>query len=391
MTDPNDKVEAPVMSLDEIVEGLPYGAYHGELFLLVGAIAGSLAMENYVPYIVAYCAGDDWSLSDAEIASILSIAFIGQAIGSLIFGQIADKFGRRVGILFCTSTMAVFGILSAFAPSYEWLIAFRFFVGFGNAGIQVPLDLMAEISAAKYRLLLLVNSSYFRFIGCATTISLAWIFVPHYGWRVFVLVSAIPIALTAVASYFTVFESPRWLLLQGKKAETVKTIDKIFKRNSAVMPTCTLEDAVRSRGESNFLYAKLVETRAAMNITLRYCTMNFLSGIFFVTASNFAVTLGGDDDTDDKLCSFEYPLVYSAALGLLISSLIITVTVTKYGGDFNKIVIASLVTAVLYFLNGFVASIYATVFFIGFLVIVLAFTQVSVPIHVYIYALLHIH
>ena len=54
--------------------------------------------------------------------------------GAMLFGIIADKYGRRKVILTSAILNTCFGILTGFAPSYIWILVARTLVGFALAG-----------------------------------------------------------------------------------------------------------------------------------------------------------------------------------------------------------------------------------------------------------------
>jgi len=54
--------------------------------------------------------------------------------GAFIFGIIADKYGRRRVIVITAILNTVFGIFTAFAPSYYWILLARTLVGFAVSG-----------------------------------------------------------------------------------------------------------------------------------------------------------------------------------------------------------------------------------------------------------------
>jgi MFS family permease len=54
--------------------------------------------------------------------------------GAFIFGIIADKYGRRRVIVTSAILNTVFGIFTAFAPSYYWILIARILVGFALSG-----------------------------------------------------------------------------------------------------------------------------------------------------------------------------------------------------------------------------------------------------------------
>jgi len=54
--------------------------------------------------------------------------------GSFTFGIIADKYGRRRVILISAILNTIFGVFTAFAPSYYWILLARTLVGFAVSG-----------------------------------------------------------------------------------------------------------------------------------------------------------------------------------------------------------------------------------------------------------------
>lgn len=55
-------------------------------------------------------------------------------IGAFLFGIIADKYGRRRVILTSAVLNTLFGMLTALAPSYYWILLARALVGFALSG-----------------------------------------------------------------------------------------------------------------------------------------------------------------------------------------------------------------------------------------------------------------
>ena len=61
------------------------------------------------------CVGENWNLSTAEVASIMSVVFAGELFGGLIWGPLGDKFGRRP-----ISIIGIFGIFYIRNVSYSF-------------------------------------------------------------------------------------------------------------------------------------------------------------------------------------------------------------------------------------------------------------------------------
>ena len=74
---------------------------------------------------------DEFGISDAEGAVLSSVIFIGMLFGSYIWGSVADIAGRRTTLLLSLTCSGVFGLVSAFVPSFWLFTLMRFFSGFG--------------------------------------------------------------------------------------------------------------------------------------------------------------------------------------------------------------------------------------------------------------------
>jgi len=103
------------------------------MFLLVvcGIAWMADASEVMLLSFLMTAVGKPWNLGATEEATLGGIVFAGMLIGAYSWGVICDKMGRKIGIgaifLFCS----VFGLASAFCPSFWFLVAARFFVGIG--------------------------------------------------------------------------------------------------------------------------------------------------------------------------------------------------------------------------------------------------------------------
>lgn len=97
---------------------------------------GPLSIDMYLPSfpaLVRYFSSDA-----ASVQATLSLFFIGLAIGQLIYGPLADRYGRRIPLLFGLSLYTLAAIGCSFAPSIEALAGLRFLQALGgSAGMVV--------------------------------------------------------------------------------------------------------------------------------------------------------------------------------------------------------------------------------------------------------------
>ena len=98
------------------------------LTLLSGlAILMPLVIDIFLPAIPAIA--QSFQVSTGDIQITLASLNLGAAIGQLLYGPLADRFGRRRVIIVSMSIFAISGFATAAAPNLEWLNILRFVQG----------------------------------------------------------------------------------------------------------------------------------------------------------------------------------------------------------------------------------------------------------------------
>ena len=112
---------------------LGFGLFHVYLMIVNGIAFCSDAVEILSLSFVLPVLDkpDEFGISDAEGAVLSSVIFIGMLFGSYIWGSVADIAGRRTTLLLSLTCSGVFGLVSAFVPSFWLFTLMRFFSGFG--------------------------------------------------------------------------------------------------------------------------------------------------------------------------------------------------------------------------------------------------------------------
>jgi putative MFS transporter len=219
------------VDVDTALEKNPVGYFHYLLILLCGINFMSDALEVNLLSFLSTCAGEEWNLSDTAQASITSVVFAGIIAGSMFWGSFADRVGRRVAFIAAGTVISIGGILTCFATSFPYLVAFRGLVGLGIGGSNIAFDLLAEYLPPKNRGSLLIFIEYFWTFGSMLVAGVAWLCLSKYGWRLLAGVTVIPIAFTVIFSIFYLPESPRWHLMQGNHEEAKKVIEWAYRQN----------------------------------------------------------------------------------------------------------------------------------------------------------------
>src|SRR5215475_10261794 len=173
-----------------------------------------LTIAFAMPQLVA-----EWKLTPAQVGMIISAGYVGQLFGAVIFGSLAEKFGR-LKILFFTIVLFVsMDISCLFAWSGASMMAFRFLQGVGTGG-EVPVAsacINEFIGAEKRGRFFLLYEVIFP-IGLMFAGMAGYFLVPIYGWKAMFIVGLVPSVLTIPLRWFMP-ESPRWLASKGRFAE----------------------------------------------------------------------------------------------------------------------------------------------------------------------------
>src|SRR5699024_2589543 len=95
---------------------------------------------------------NEFGLSHAEGGMIQTLTLIGTVLGGIIFGMLADKYGRVRVFNWTILLFSLFTGLAAFAPNAESFVVLRFIAGLGLGGeFGIGMTLVAETWPAKKR------------------------------------------------------------------------------------------------------------------------------------------------------------------------------------------------------------------------------------------------
>jgi MFS transporter, putative metabolite:H+ symporter len=165
----------------------------------------------------------EYGLNFSSAAVLPFVALLGTTAGSLIWGALADIYGRRAAILLAAVLFVGTSICGAM-PSFVWNIVMCFIMGLAAGGmLPVANALLAEILPTRHRGWCLVLLGGIGTLGgyYATSESSA-LLQPYFGWRIMWLLG-FPTGIILVALSPLLPESARFLLAMGRveEAQTV--------------------------------------------------------------------------------------------------------------------------------------------------------------------------
>jgi MFS family permease len=178
------------------------------------------AYDLFIIGIVVSLLKTEWALSTSQVSWLNSATLAASALGALVFGRIADIFGRRRTYGYEVLILAAGALASAFAPNFTFLLVSRIVLGIGIGGdYPVSATIMSEYSGTRSR---------GRLVGLVFAMQGAGLVVgPLLGsvllgsgishdttWRVLLALGAVP-GLAVVYLRRKINETPRFAMATG--------------------------------------------------------------------------------------------------------------------------------------------------------------------------------
>ena len=152
--------------------------------LILGALSafGPLAIDFYLPAFPAMAHA--FATDEKHVQTTLAAYFLGLSLGQLAYGPVADRFGRRVPLLFGVGLFTLASLACAYAPNLDSLIVARFVQALGGcAGMVLSRAIVSDkcdaVASAK------VFSQLMLVMGLAPILApmLGGVLVNVAGWQ----------------------------------------------------------------------------------------------------------------------------------------------------------------------------------------------------------------
>src|SRR5579883_1467686 len=254
---------------------------------LAGSIAGALKASPALAF------------SDQDVGLAGSAYLIGAVSGSLFFGWLTDRLGRKK-LFFITLTVY---LLATAATGLSWnagtFFLFRFLTGAGIGGEYTAINsAIQELVPARYRGAtdLAINGSFW--VGAAIGALAAIVLLdpklinPELGWRLAFLIGA-AIGLVIILMRMWIPESPRWLIIHGRPEEAERIVSDIearVKAGGGIAPPDAMR-SIRIRSRSHTPLRQVFDTllkkhlqRTLVGLTLMASQAFLYNAIFFTYA-----------------------------------------------------------------------------------------------------------
>ena len=230
-----------------------------------------------------------WKIGKPDLAIVVSGALVGMAIGALVAGPLADRFGRKWVVIASTALFGLFTIVSGFATNTHELALFRFITGLGLGAAMPNIATLVSEFMPQNRRATMVNLMFCAFpLGITMGGLLAAKIIPTAGWEHMLMYCGVFPLVLAVLLLFTLPESMQYLLLRGRREQAQKIMHKIdasidFSKVELVLP--------ESKGNNNAGVALIVSKPYILSTAMLWlcCFMSLL--VFYLLTSWMPVLL----------------------------------------------------------------------------------------------------
>ncbi|MFR9798343.1 MFS transporter [Streptomyces sp. MS06] len=201
--------------------------------------------------------------SHVTVAWVPLVGIIGTVLGSVLWGSLGDRIGRRSSILFAAAlflTTAICGTM----PSFGWNLFMCLMMGLGAGGmLPVAFTLLAETMPTRHRgwLMVLIGGN-----GVGAYLLVSWLsatLAPTYSWRILWLIG-LPTGLVFLAASRWIPESPRYLLARGRAEEAAEIVARYGATISEVPESEQARDLAEPSGRAAVFGPRILGTTLAV-------------------------------------------------------------------------------------------------------------------------------
>ena len=230
---PKDIAKQLAASDDIVVsppEDAPLGPAH---WGLMSVLVIALIIDIMKPATLGFTLSgmmSEYQVDKSTVSAFPFSALTGTVIGSIIWGVLADIYGRKATILL-SAVMFVGTSICGAMPSLAWNVGMCFMMGVAAGGmLPVTYALLAEMMPSKHRgwALVLVGGlgavgGYFAASGFSALLQ------PFFGWRILWILN-LPTGLSLVLLGALIPESAKFLLSRGRTEEARKVMERFGSR-----------------------------------------------------------------------------------------------------------------------------------------------------------------
>lgn len=221
--------QAPVVQVSHLLDERGISGFHVKLVawsvliaLFDGYDIGAIALA--APHLVR-----EWHLAPSALGPVLAASLVGILFGSMLFGWIGDRYGRKAALVGSLLLFGVFTWAAAHATNLTQMFWLRLVAGLGIGGV-IPNMIAINIESAprQSRAKLGLIATGLVPLGGALPGFVSAALVPHYGWPILFLIGGVVPVVIAMAAFFWMPESIKYMTIHpAQRQNLLRLIERL--------------------------------------------------------------------------------------------------------------------------------------------------------------------
>jgi AAHS family 4-hydroxybenzoate transporter-like MFS transporter len=280
---------AQIIDVGRVIDERRLGGFH---VMLLVATFFTVLVDGYDISAAAFAApalAKEWHLQRAQLGPLFSAGLFSGLFGPIVFGYIADRFGRKRATVAAVAFFGVFTLGTVWAETLTQLIVLRFIAGIGIAAVLALVTALNNEFAPRR-----IRATMFVLMFCGTTFGgglggfVVARLMPTYGWPILFWIGGIIPLVMAVVLAFVLPESAKFLALHPARHAELAALLRRIDPTLAIPPDAqfTLHGEERQR----FNLASILAGRLAW-VTPLFWIVNAVNLMIFYFVSQWMPTL----------------------------------------------------------------------------------------------------
>ena len=232
------------INVTSFVDRHPVSRFQGLIVALCFLIVAIDGFDTAAIGFIGPALQAEWQLAPTELRWVFFAGLAGLMAGAILFGPLGDKLGRKRMLLASVFSFGLMSLLSAFAPSFDWLVFLRFLTGLG-LGCAMPNAITLTSEYCPHRIRSLLVTTMFCGFTCGSALGgfAAAALLKFSGWHSVLLVGGVLPMAVGLALIGLLPESVRYMVrARWDDARIAATLGRIAPREDLAGSHFVLSD-----------------------------------------------------------------------------------------------------------------------------------------------------